>query len=145
MDDFSMDLLPTMRSAAAMRRAGAWYSHAFVVDSYCCPSRTSLMTGQYPHQTGVRTNVPGERSIPLGGFEAYDAFGNAERSFNVSLQAAGYTTGFFGKFLNHYERRPTAPCRALAGVVGVRGGVRDGLRPVGLLDRQPRETTGWST
>jgi N-acetylglucosamine-6-sulfatase len=103
MDDFSMDLLPTMRSAAVMRRAGAFYSHAFVADSFCCPSRASLMTGQYPHQTGVLTNVPGERSQPLGGFDAYDAFGNAERSFNVSLHAAGYTTGFFGKLLNHYE------------------------------------------
>jgi N-acetylglucosamine-6-sulfatase len=103
MDDFSMDLLPTMRSAAAMQRVGASYSHAFVADSFCCPSRASLMTGQYPHQTGVLTNVPGERDVPLGGFDAYDAFGNAERSFNVSLHAAGYTTGFFGKLLNHYE------------------------------------------
>ena len=103
MDDFSMDLLPTMRSAAAMRRAGASFSHAFVADSFCCPSRAALMTGQYPHQTGVLTNVPGERSTPLGGFDAYHAFGNAERSFNVSLHDAGYTTGFFGKFLNHYE------------------------------------------
>ncbi len=106
MDDFSMDLLPTMRSATAMRRAGASYSHAFVVDSFCCPSRSSLMTGQYPHQTGVLTNGVGEGSTPLGGFSAYHAFGNAERSFNVSLQAAGYTTGFVGKFLNHYEYRP---------------------------------------
>ncbi|HEX5860747.1 MAG TPA: sulfatase-like hydrolase/transferase [Nocardioides sp.] len=109
MDDFSMDLLPTMRSAAAMRRAGAFYSNAFVADSFCCPSRASLMTGQYPHQTGVLTNVPGERSTPLGGFDAYEAFGNAERSFNVSLHDAGYTTGFVGKFLNHYEGGAGAP------------------------------------
>ena len=109
MDDFSMDLLPTMRSAAAMRRAGASYSHAFVADSFCCPSRAALMTGQYPHQTGVLTNVAGQRVTPLGGFEAYHAFGNAERSFNVNLQAAGYTTGFFGKLLNHYEGGHGAP------------------------------------
>ncbi|MGH3335500.1 MAG: sulfatase-like hydrolase/transferase, partial [Nocardioides sp.] len=82
------------------------YSHAFVVDSFCCPSRSSLMTGQYPHQTGVLTNGVGEGSVPIGGFNAYHAFGNAGRSFNVSLQAAGYTTGFVGKFLNHYEYRP---------------------------------------
>ena len=109
MDDFSMDLLPTMRSAAVMRRGGAFYSHAFVADSFCCPSRAALMTGQYPHHTGVLTNVPGERAVPIGGFDAYDAFGNPERAFNVNLQAAGYTTGFVGKLLNHYEGGPGGP------------------------------------
>jgi len=54
-----------MRSAAVMRRGGAFYSHAFVADSFCCPSRAALMTGQYPHQTGVLTNVPGERAVPM--------------------------------------------------------------------------------
>jgi len=109
MDDFSMDLLPTMRSAAAMRQAGAFYSNAFVADSFCCPSRAALMTGQYPHQTGVLTNVPGERAVPLGGFDAYAAFGNPERAFNVNLHDAGYTTGFVGKLLNHYEGGHGAP------------------------------------
>lgn len=109
MDDFSMDLLPTMRSAAVMRRGGAFYSHAFVADSFCCPSRAALMTGQYPHQTGVLTNVPGERAVPIGGFDAYDAFGNPERAFNVNLHDAGYTTGFVGKLLNHYEGGPGGP------------------------------------
>ncbi|MFL6004403.1 MAG: sulfatase-like hydrolase/transferase [Nocardioides sp.] len=109
MDDFSMDLLPTMRSAAIMQRGGAFYSHAFVADSFCCPSRAALMTGQYPHQTGVLTNVPGERAVPIGGFDAYDAFGNPERAFNVNLHAAGYTTGFVGKLLNHYEGGPDGP------------------------------------
>ena len=60
MDDFSMDLVQTMRSMRQMKRAGASYSHAFVVDSLCCVSRSSLFTGQYPHQTGVRTNTSGD-------------------------------------------------------------------------------------
>lgn len=107
MDDFSMDLLQTMRSAETMRRRGASYSHAYAVDSLCCVSRSSLLTGQYPHQTGVLTNVTGELpASPLGGFSAFTAFGNPERSFNVALDDAGYTTGFVGKYLNEYEYRP---------------------------------------
>jgi arylsulfatase A-like enzyme len=104
MDDFSLDLLPTMRQAQVMAREGASYEHAYVVDSLCCVSRTSLLTGQYPHQTGVRTNTANTPNPvgPLGGFEAYEAYGNPQRSVNVRLQKAGWTTGLIGKFLNEY-------------------------------------------
>ena len=108
MDDFSMDLLPTMRSAEAMARRGASYPHSFVVDSLCCVSRSSLFTGQYPHQTGVRTNShnTADPARPLGGYDAFAAYGNLERTFAVRLEEAGYTTGFVGKFLNRYEYVP---------------------------------------
>ena len=107
MDDFSLDLVQTLRSAREMRRRGADYSHAFVVDSLCCVSRSSLFTGQYPHQTGVRTNTSGNASgMPLGGWSAFESNGNPERSFNVALQQSGYTTGFVGKYLNEYEWIP---------------------------------------
>ena len=108
MDDFSMDLLPTMSSAETMRRDGASYPNSFVVDSLCCVSRTSLFTGQYPHQTGVRVNSTNslDPASPLGGYEAFQAYGNGERTFAGRLQKAGYTTGFVGKFLNRYEYVP---------------------------------------
>lgn len=107
MDDFSLDLVQTLRSAREMRRRGADYTHAFVVDSLCCVSRSSLFTGQYPHQTGVRTNTSGNASgMPLGGWSAFESNGNPERSFNVALQQSGYTTGFVGKYLNEYEWVP---------------------------------------
>lgn len=106
-DDFSMDLVQTLRAARDMRRRGADYSHAFVVDSLCCVSRSSIFTGQYPHQTGVRTNTSGTASgMPLGGWSAFESNGNPERSFNVALQQSGYTTGFVGKYLNEYEWVP---------------------------------------
>jgi arylsulfatase A-like enzyme len=114
LDDFSMDLVQTMRSAQAMRKAGASYPHSFVTDSLCCVSRSSFFTGQYPHQTGVRTNTSNKGMSELGGWPAFDIHGNAERSFNVKLQQAGYTTGFVGKFLNEYE---WVPGRALPPVV----------------------------
>ncbi len=106
LDDFSMDLVQTMRSVQRMRKAGASYRHAFVVDSLCCVSRSSFFTGQYPHQTGVRTNTSNHGASMLGGWPAYDTHGNPERAFNVRLQQAGYTTGFVGKFLNEYEWVP---------------------------------------
>ncbi|QIX25285.1 sulfatase-like hydrolase/transferase [Nocardioides sp. JQ2195] len=107
MDDFSLDLLQTMRSAESMRRDGASYDAAFVVDSLCCVSRSSLMTGQYPHQTGVLTNTANLPNPygPIGGFDAFEAHGNPDRSVNLQLQQSGYTTGFVGKYLNAYEPR----------------------------------------
>jgi arylsulfatase A-like enzyme len=114
LDDFSMDLVQTMRSVQRMRKAGASYPHTFVTDSLCCVSRSSFFTGQYPHQTGVRTNTSNKGTSTLGGWPAYDTHGNPERAFNVRLQQQGYTTGFVGKFLNEYE---WAPGRALPPVV----------------------------
>lgn len=114
LDDFSMDLVQTMRSVQRMRKAGASYPHSFVTDSLCCVSRSSFFTGQYPHQTGVRTNTSNEGASMLGGWPAFDTHGNPERAFNVRLQQAGYTTGFVGKFLNEYE---WAPGKALPPVV----------------------------
>ncbi|CAA9381095.1 MAG: Choline-sulfatase [uncultured Nocardioides sp.] len=105
-DDLSLDLVQTMRTPQVMRRTGASYSHAFVTDSLCCVSRASLFTGQYPHQTGVRTNTSNEGRSSLGGWPAFAAGGNLERSFNVRLQDAGYATGFVGKYLNEYEWVP---------------------------------------
>ncbi len=77
--------------------------------------RSSLFTGQYPHQTGVLTNHADatERGHPLGGYAAFAAYGNLERSFAVSLQAAGYTTGFVGKYLNQYRYVAGGPIPSL--------------------------------
>lgn len=107
MDDFSMDLVRTMEAGQRLAEVGATFDH-FVVDSLCCVSRASLMTGQYPHQTGVLTNSaasgPGEG--PAGGWAAYRDYGNDARTVSARLQKAGYTTGFVGKYLNEYEYDP---------------------------------------
>lgn len=107
-DDLSMDLVRTMSSLRRMQRTGASYPHSYVVDSLCCVSRSSLFTGQYPHQTGVLANIAGPPGIkrPKGGWRAYQEYGNGRRSLAPRLQRAGYRTGFVGKFLNQYSYRP---------------------------------------
>jgi len=108
MDDFSLELVRTMPTAQRMIREGASYPNAFVDDSLCCVSRASIFTGQYPYQHGVFTNTSNLPNPvgPVGGWPAFLANGDDERSFNVRLQEAGYTTGFVGKYLNQYENDP---------------------------------------
>jgi arylsulfatase A-like enzyme len=72
---------------------GVTFKNSFVVNSLCCPSRTSFLTGQYSHTTGVYLN-----SGPRGGFRA---FSDSETIATV-LHGAGYTTGLVGKYLNRY-------------------------------------------
>ncbi|MBI3975945.1 MAG: sulfatase, partial [Armatimonadetes bacterium] len=84
---------------------GVTFTNAFVTTPLCCPSRASLLRGQYAHNTGVLTNgggdLPEERaSRHPGGAEAFD-----DRSTLATwLHAAGYRTGLFGKYLNGYMR-----------------------------------------
>ena len=136
MDDFSVDLLPTMRSALWMSRAGASFDHAYVVDSLCCVSRSATFTGQYPHQNRVRTNTANlpNRAGPMGGWRAFARYGNRARTFALRLQRSGYVTGYVGKYLNGYEisaRNQRLP-RGAPWVDGLPGDLRLGLRRVGI-------------
>ena len=66
-DDLDLDLdtvdtMPYLQSLVAAQ--GVTLSNFFVNASICCPSRASMLRGQYVHNTGVLTNGP-----PQGGFE----------------------------------------------------------------------------
>ncbi len=98
-DDMRADelaALPNVRRLIGDR--GVTFSNAYAVDPVCCPSRVSLLTGQYPHNSGVEDNV-----FPRGGFAAFDD----RSSLATWLDRDGYTTGFVGKYLNEYGK--TAP------------------------------------
>ncbi len=76
--------------------AGMTFDRYYVDDSICGPSRTSLLTGRYAHNTGVLNNRPEY---------GYDAFKQSESWANdlpTWLQSAGYETIHIGKFLNGY-------------------------------------------
>jgi N-acetylglucosamine-6-sulfatase len=96
-DDLSFDLLRHMPNVEALRRQGVSFNNYFVTDSLCCPSRATIFTGEYPHNTDVRSNNP-----PLGGYETFTRRHDDRRVFAKSLQQAGYRTGLIGKYLNGY-------------------------------------------
>jgi arylsulfatase A-like enzyme len=101
-DDLSMDLLPYMPQVQALQRRGLTFTNYFVSDSLCCPSRASIFTGEFPHDTRVFTNAG-----PNGGVAAFFAHGDQNRTFNLALQQAGYDTAMMGKYLNGYLDGPT--------------------------------------
>lgn len=94
-DDQRYDTLWAMpQTQRLLVNKGVRFTNSFVVNPLCCPSRASILTGDYSHNTGVWTNG-GRR----GGFEAFvDTDTLATR-----LQAGGYHTGLIGKYLNHYD------------------------------------------
>ncbi len=69
----------------------------FVSNSLCCPSRTTMLRGEYAHDTGVRSN-----GGPNGGFDAAFSHGDTEDTIGNWMQSAGYATALYGKFLNGY-------------------------------------------
>ena len=96
-DDLSMDLLRYMPHVLAMERHGLTFRNYFVSDSLCCPSRASIFTGKYPHNTHVLDNVGHN-----GGFKVFYRRGEELHTFELTLQRSGYLTALMGKYLNGY-------------------------------------------
>lgn len=94
-DDQRWDTLPYMPIVQSELMAqGVTFSNAFVTTPLCCPSRASILTGQYASRHGVHENEP-----PDGGFTAFQD----SATLAVWLQAAGYRTALIGKYLNQYD------------------------------------------
>ncbi|WP_240777559.1 sulfatase [Nonomuraea basaltis] len=95
-DDMSADLLQYMDTVRGLAHDGTTFTDYYVADSLCCPSRASMFTGQFPHNTGVRTNQGYDR----GGHRAFKK--HEGRTYAASLHQAGYRTGYLGKYINEY-------------------------------------------
>ena len=97
-DDLSWNLVSHMPNVLAMQKKGMTFSHYFVTESLCCPSRSSIFTGKYPHDTGVLAN-----SGDQGGYAAFEDGGNQNATFATALAAQGYHAKMMGKYLNGYQ------------------------------------------
>jgi arylsulfatase A-like enzyme len=92
-DDMRVDeLLFTPQLRRLVARDGLTFENSFAPFPLCCPDRASFLTGQYAHNHGVFWSEP-----PFG----YASFDDS-RTLATSLHAAGYRTGFVGRYLNGY-------------------------------------------
>ena len=97
-DDFTWNLVQYMPNLLQMQKDGVTFANYFVTDSLCCPSRTSILTGMYPHDSGVFTNGGTD-----GGYATFLAKGNEAKTFANALSSSGYRTALMGKYLNGYD------------------------------------------
>jgi N-acetylglucosamine-6-sulfatase len=110
-DDMRKDDLKYMpKTKALLQSTGMTFENAFVSNPLCCPSRTTIMRGQYSHNTGVWSNSSTDSSsTTAGGWYAYQQNGNEADNVATRLQLAGYKTGLFGKYLNGYDNTAYRP------------------------------------
>lgn len=73
--------------------AGVWFNNAFAAESLCSPSRAAFLTGKYNHTNGIVNNTT---ELPT-----------ATQTYATLLRAAGYHTGYFGKWhMGQQRARP---------------------------------------
>lgn len=82
--------------------AGVTFDNAYTTAPLCCPSRSSLLTGMYPHNTHIRSNSNNCAK------EEWQKEGET-RTFGVYLQRRGYRTAYIGKYLNQYKSDRVPP------------------------------------
>ncbi|MFE2729430.1 sulfatase, partial [Kitasatospora sp. NPDC059327] len=87
----------------AIRRTVDWiagqgvrFTHGHVTTPLCAPSRSSVFSGRYAHNHGVRNN---------GASYSLDQHTTVQRY----LKQAGYRTGLFGKYLNSWTLADNPP------------------------------------
>jgi N-acetylglucosamine-6-sulfatase len=82
---------------------GTTFDDAFVTNPVCCPSRATILRGQYAHNHQVLHN-----QSPLGGAERFGLSGD-DSTAATWLEGSGYRTAFFGKYLNGYAGAHVPP------------------------------------
>ena len=115
-DDQRVDDLKAMpRTRRADRGRGVTFENSYATFPLCCPSRASYLTGQYAHNHGVV-----EQPAPTAACRR-----STTRRRRGRADAAGYRTGWVGKYLNGYLRsRNEDPAVRAAGLGLVAGGRR---------------------
>jgi len=114
----------------ALAKQGIKFNNTFLTISSCSPSRSSIMTGRYPHNTGAA--------------ELHSPIGEEQVFFPCLLKEAGYYTAQAGKWHiggdSTEPNGPALPCFDKAGGSRRDGGGRSGAKQwVPYLKERPKD------
>jgi arylsulfatase A-like enzyme len=97
LDERSMEDLDSLSQLMGSTN-GTTFQNAYVTDPLCCPSRATILRGQYPHNHTILGNTP-----PRGGGEQkFRDLGRDRSTVATWLKGAGYRTSYIGKYMNGY-------------------------------------------
>ncbi|KAI1661137.1 putative arylsulfatase [Daldinia decipiens] len=89
----SLDYMPLVKKH--LLDQGTRFGSHYATTAVCCPSRVTLWTGKFAHNTNV-TDV----SPPYGGYPKFVSQGFNDNYFPVWLQEVGYNVYYTGKLFN---------------------------------------------
>ena len=98
------DLRYMPQTTKLLAGGGVKFTKAFVTNSLCCPSRATILRGQYAHNHQILSNRP-----PLGGFDKVRSQGLEDSTIATWLDDAGYDTMLLGKYFNGYDNTTYVP------------------------------------
>ena len=87
-----------------LREGGTEFTHYYVSTGLCCPSRATILRGQYCHNTKIWDNGDLNNDTFLsGGFKKWMNLSLETSTIATLFNAGGYETKLCGKYLNGYE------------------------------------------
>ncbi len=97
-DDMDYGLFQHMAQVRRLVGApGMECENHFISLTLCCPSRATMLRGQFGHNTDIVAN-----GGKFGGFNKFFQDGLESSTIATWLQRSGYRTGLVGKYLNDY-------------------------------------------
>lgn len=90
-------MTPLVKTKKLIGDAGISFKNMYVTSPLCCPSRSSILTGNYVHNNGALNNSFSGNCSSRAWQETSE-----KSTFVTYLKKQGYQTFFAGKYLNQY-------------------------------------------
>lgn len=97
---FNAEVMPA--ATKLLVDGGTWFGNVIATTPLCCPSRATMITGQYAHNHGAVVN-------------GYQLLRDPDSTLPTWLAQAGYRTVHVGKYLNGYEGAVSTPTEVAPG------------------------------